>query len=128
MMVTIKPQGCGHIPTKRSNRIGVVRHNQLGHKPQLDSGQSSRELYDQQLYGLAERKLDWNCNRHFVCCERPCGFDLLQLHGGSDRRSRHVGRKFGIERDYVREQRIGMRYGMEFHRCLHPRHDCKSER
>ena len=117
-----------HDHAERSNRIGGVWNNQFRHKPQLDRGYCSRQLHDQQLHGIAERKLDWNRNRHIIHRERPCGFDHLQLHGGSDGRSRHVGRKFGVKRDHVRQRRIGMRYSMECNCDLHPRHDGKSER
>jgi hypothetical protein len=60
-----------------TNWFGRVWHNQLRHKPELDSGHSSRKLHDQQLHRVAEWNLDWNRNRHILCRQRTCGIDRL---------------------------------------------------
>jgi hypothetical protein len=66
---------------QRSNRVGGLWHNQLQHNPELVRGDSSCELHHQQLHRIEEWNLDWNGNWHNIFRDRPCRFDLLQLHG-----------------------------------------------
>ena len=46
-------------------------------------------------------------NRHIVRRERPCGFDLLQLHRGSNGRSRYFASELGRECDDARQAAAG---------------------
>jgi hypothetical protein len=108
--------------------IGGIWYDKLWHKPELDSGHCSRELHHQQLHRIAERNIDWNCNRHLVRRERSCGIDRLQLYGGSDGRYRHLTSKRRCECDDARKRRWRLvRHGMERHCGLHPGHDGEPE-
>ena len=88
-----------HDHAQRANRIGSVWNNQLRHQSELDGSYSSCELHHQQLYGIEERNLDWNCNWHNICRDWSCSIDRLHLHGGSNGRQRDVGTKFTCECD-----------------------------